>query len=267
MKVVELQQMILRQSKRAGTGHIGPALSIANIVGVLYSGVLKIEDPDAPDRDRFVLSKGHAALTLYCALRLKGWLTEEQLDSYGSDNTYLGVHPERALRGIDFTTGSLGHGLAYGVGAAMAARLDESDRRVYVLCSDAECDEGSLWEAALFAGHHGLGRLTAIIDVNGQQALGKTRDVLDLEPLVDKWRSFGWRVEDVDGHDDAALAHALEREADPPNKPRVVLAQTVSGKGVGFMEGKVVWHYQPLSDDDYDSAMAQVGAGASERPS
>src|SRR5438552_15150583 len=159
----EIRRIILEQSKRAHVGHIGSALSVADIVATLFSSVLEIADPDDPERDRFVLSKGHAALTLYAALHLRGWLTETQLDTYCADGTALGVHPERTLRGVDFSTGSLGHGLSLGTGAAYGARLQGSARRVFVLVSDAECNEGSLWEAVMFAAHHRLSNLVAIV--------------------------------------------------------------------------------------------------------
>lgn len=254
----QLRRIVLEQSRRAGVGHIGPALSIAEIIAVLYGAVLRVPSPGDPDRDRFVLSKGHAALALYAALFLKDFLTREQLDTFCADGTLLGVHPEHALPGVDFSTGSLGHGLSYGAGAALAARLSGSSRRVFVLVSDAECDEGSLWEAAIFAGHHRLAALTAIVDANGQQALGKTAQVLDLEPLAEKWRAFGWEAVEVDGHDLEALRTALA--APHLDRPKAVVARTVCGKGVSFMEGQVKWHYLPMSEVQYAQALAEVEA-------
>ena len=188
MQARRIRRLILDHSYRAGVGHIGSALSIADIVAALYGGVLHIPEPGDPERDRFVLSKGHAALALYAALHLKGWVTAEQLDTYCGDGTTLGVHPEAALAGVDFASGSLGHGLSMGAGAALAARLQGASRRTFVLVSDAECNEGSLWEAAMFAAHHKLSNLVAVavVDVNGQQALGYTRDVVDLSPLSDR---------------------------------------------------------------------------------
>jgi transketolase len=243
-------------------GHIGPALSIADIVAVLYSGVLRLSAPGDPERDRFVLSKGHAALALYAALFLRGFITQEQLDSFCADGTLLGVHPEHAVPGIDFTTGSLGHGLAYGAGAALAARLSGSDRRAYVLVSDAECNEGSLWEAVMFAAHHKLGALTAIVDANGQQALGRTAQVLDLEPLADRWRAFGWQVREVDGHDTGDLRRAFAELAGIQEAPGAIIARTLGGKGVSFMEGQVRWHYLPMSDAEYARAWGEIEEGA-----
>jgi transketolase len=254
----QLRRLIIDQSRRAGVGHIGPALSIAELIALLYGEVLRIPAPRDPERDRFVLSKGHAALALYAALRLKGFISQEQLDTFCADGTLLGVHPERILPGVDFSTGSLGQGLSFGAGAALAARLAGSDRRVFVLVSDAECNEGSLWEAVMFAAHHRLGSLTAIVDDNGQQALGKTAEVLDLRPLAEKWRAFGWQTAEVDGHDPAALRAALA--APHPDAPRVVVARTVCGKGVSFMEGQVKWHYLPMSEGEYRRACAELGA-------
>ena len=255
-----MRRIVLAESKRAHVGHIGSALSIVDIVSVLYADVLRIPDPRDPERDRFVLSKGHAALALYAALTLKGFLSRQELSSYCTDGSLLGVHPERDLPGVDFTTGSLGHGLSFAAGAALAARLDRSDRRTYALLSDAECNEGSVWEAAMFAGHHRLSSLTAIVDCNGQQALGRTADVLQMEPLADRWQSFGWRPIEVDGHDSGALKTAFA-EAAAGESPCAILARTAAGKGVSFMEGQVQWHYLPMTDEQYARACAEVVAG------
>ena len=254
----EIRRIILTQAKRAHVGHIGSALSIADIIAALYGRVLRVEDPADPQRDRFALSKGHAALALYAALHLKGFISAAELDSYCNEGTLLGVHPEHQVKGIDFTTGSLGHGLSYAAGAVLAARLDGSPRKSYALLSDAECNEGSIWEAAMFAAHHRLDNLTAIIDCNGQQALGKTAEVLDLTPLAARWASFGWQVYNVDGHDGAALDAAFST---PAAAPKAIVARTLAGKGVSFMEGQIKWHYLPMSDGEYEQAMAQI-AGA-----
>ncbi len=255
-----IRRIIIDESKRANVGHIGSALSIADILAVLFNGVMRRPGSEDPDRDRFVLSKGHAALALYAALHLKGILTYEMLQTYCCDDSLLGVHPEHKLAGIDFSTGSLGHGLAIGAGVAMAARMRSADFRSYVLVSDAECNEGSLWETVMFAGHHGLSNLVAIIDDNGQQALGKTKDIIDLSPLGEKWRAFGWDVHEVDGHDPRELTsvlHGLDTRKGPPH---VIQAHTISGKGVSFMEGKVEWHYLPMSDKQYEQALKELEA-------
>ena len=190
----QIRRIVLEQSKRANVGHIGSALSIADILAVLYADVLRVNHPLDPDRDRLVLSKGHAALALYAALSLRGWLAEQDLATYCADGSLLGVHPEHQLTGVDFSTGSLGQGLSVGAGAALAARLQGSSRRVFVLMSDAECNEGSVWEAVMFAAHHRLANLVAIVDLNGQQALGYTDRVLDLSPLHRRWSAFDWDV-------------------------------------------------------------------------
>jgi transketolase len=260
LQPVALRRIILQQSKRANVGHIGSALSVADILAALYSGILRIEAPDDPDRDRFILSKGHAALALYAALHLRGLLDAQTLDTYCADGSLLGVHPERALRGVDFTTGSLGHGLSIGAGAALGARLSGSSRRAFVLVSDAELGEGSLWEAVMFAAHHRLSNLVAIVDWNGQQALGYTEDVLSLRGLPDRFRSFGWDVHEVDGHDPDAIERTVSGlPVDGP--PHVLIARTTFGKGVSFMEGKIHWHYWPMSDEEYAQALAEVSAG------
>jgi transketolase len=259
-----IRRIVLEQSMRAHVGHIGSALSIADILAVLYARVLRIDAPDDPGRDRFILSKGHAALALYAALALRGWLTPADLDTYCADDSLLGVHPEHALCGVDFSTGSLGQGLSMGAGAALAARLQRSSRRVFVLLSDAECNEGSVWEAAMFAGHHRLANLVAVVDLNGQQALGYTRDVLDLAPLAERWRAFGWDAHEVDGHDEDALERtfaALDTAA-PTGRPHVLVARTTFGKGVSYMEGQIAWHYLPMSDAQYRQALAELEARA-----
>lgn len=255
----QIRKIVLEQSKRAHVGHIGSALSIADILASLYGGVLQVKEPDDPERDRFILSKGHAALALYATLFLKGWIDQKTLNSFNSDGTLLGVHPEHALPGIDFSTGSLGHGLSFGVGAALAARMQGSARRIFVLISDAECNEGSTWEGAMFAAHHHLSNLTAIIDLNGQQALGYTKDVLSLPEMARRWTSFGWVAREVDGHDDMALREVLSDGSGNSKKPRVVIARTIFGKGVSFMENQIKWHYLPMSDEEYRLALKEVG--------
>lgn len=254
-----LRRIILDQSKRANVGHIGSALSVADILAALYGGILRIENPSDPDRDRFILSKGHAALALYAALHLAGYLPAELLDTYCADGSLLGVHPENELAGVDFSTGSLGHGLPMGAGAALGARLQSSGRRVFVLTSDAELNEGSSWEAMMFASHHRLSNLIAIVDVNGQQALGYTADVLSLEPLSERFQAFGCDVHEVDGHDpDAITGTVAGLDCRSPGAPHVLVARTTFGKGVSFMESRIHWHYWPMSDDEYRRALADI---------
>ena len=255
----QIRRIVLEQAKRANVGHIGSAISVAEIIAVLYSQVLRIVDPEDNDRDRFVLSKGHAALALYAALHLRGWLSQEDLNSYCGDGTLLGVHPEHQLRGIDFATGSLGQGLSMAVGAAMAARLQGSTRRAFALVSDGECNEGSLWEAVMFAAHHNLSNMVTIVDLNGQQALGYTEQVLSLTPLAARWRAFGWDVHEVDGHNVAMLNETIAGLDTKTGPPHVLIAHTVFGKGVSFMERQIKWHYLPMSDIEYQQALSEIG--------
>lgn len=255
-----IRRIILEQSKRAGVGHIGSALSVADLVAALYGRILDLRTPGDPGRDRFVLSKGHAVLAVYAALALRGIIPREQLDTYCAEGSLLGVHPEHVLPGIDFSTGSLGHGLTFGVGAALAARLQRSPRRTFVLVSDAECNEGSVWEAVMVAAHHALASLIVVIDANGQQALGYTDDVLSLSPLDQRWKAFGWDVHVVDGHDVDAIAATVAGLNTTTGPPHVLIARTVFGKGVSYMERQIKWHYSPMSDDEYRQAIAEVEA-------
>ena len=257
-----IRRLILEQSKRANVGHIGSCLSVADIIAALYGGVLDVPDPASADRDRFILSKGHAALALFAALHLRGWVSAAELDTFCGDGSHLGVHPEHVIPGVDFSTGSLGQGLSVGAGAALGARMLASPRRVFVLISDAECNEGATWEAAMFAAHHRLANLVAIVDLNGQQALGYTADVLDLSPLAEKWRAFGWDAVEVDGHDEQLLAKAIAELDTATGAPHVLVAHTTFGRGVSFMEGQIRWHYLPMSDEEYAQALREVDAAA-----
>ena len=250
---------VLEQSRRAGVGHIGSALSIADVLAVLFSGVLRGE---GTERERFVLSKGHAVLGLYAALHEIGRIDTAALNTFCGEGSALGAHPEHTVEGIDFSTGSLGQGLSIATGSALAARIERSERRTFVLLSDAELNEGSVWEAVMFAAHHQLGSLVAIVDVNRQQALGHTRDVLDLEPLDQRFESFGWSAHVVDGHDLDAMRSAIEGFGADTTRPHVLLAQTTFGSGVSFMESDIAWHYWPLSEAQFSAAVAEVTAAA-----
>jgi transketolase len=257
-----IRTSIVEESYRAGVGHIGSSLCIADVIAVLFGEVLRLEA--GADRDRLILSKGHAALALYAALAATGAMGADELASFCTDGTALGAHPEHVIPGVDFSTGSLGHGLSLGAGAALAARLDGSPRRAFVLISDAELNEGSVWEAAMFAAHQQLDQLVAILDLNGQQALGYTRDVLDLEPVADLWRQFGWSVQEVDGHDIDALRQALSADARTTDGPRLIIARTTFGKGVSFMESKIEWHYLPMSDEHFAQAAEELDMARAE---
>ncbi len=259
----EIRRAVVDESMRAGVGHIGSALSIADLLAALYGGVLQIHAPEDPERDRLVLSKGHAALALYAALAATGRIEPALLKTYCGEGSMLGAHPEHVLPGVDFSTGSLGQGLSIATGVALAAQRQGSPRRAFALMSDAEMNEGSIWEAAMFAAHHRLSNLIAIVDVNGQQALGYTQDVMDPGPPPrERWAAFGWDVHVVDGHDVELLTETiagLDVQAGPPH---VLLAETVFGRGVSFMERRIEWHYLPLEAETHRQAVAELEAAA-----
>ncbi len=253
-----MREAILKESFRAHVGHIGSALCVVEILEALYAHIIQADSPNNPERDRFVLSKGHAALALYTALYFKGWISAEQLSTFCGNGTIFGVHPEPGTPGVDFGTGSLGQGLSFATGAALAARWQKSKRRVFALLSDAECNEGSTWEAAMFAAHHKLANLCAILDLNKQQAFGYTKDVINLPRIREIWQSFGWDVHEVDGHDVEQIVNIIAGCNFSNGRPHVILAHTVFGKGVSFMEGQIKWHYSPLSEQEFSQAMTEV---------
>ncbi|MEO8680302.1 MAG: transketolase [Vicinamibacterales bacterium] len=250
---------VLSMIQRAGSSHIGSNFSMAELLAVLYGRVLRVDParPDWDDRDRFILSKGHACAALYAVLAERRFFPEAWLDTFYLNGSPLAGHVTRAgVPGIEVSTGSLGHGLAIGVGMALAGQRDNRAHRVFVLMSDGECDEGSTWEAVLFAAHHRLSRLVAIVDYNKIQSLGSTEDVLNLEPFADKWRSFGWRVSEVDGHDIDAITSTLGDQ--DGRQPHCVIAHTVKGKGVSFMEGQLLWHYRSPQGEEYAAALREL---------
>ncbi|MBC7998049.1 MAG: transketolase [Leptolyngbya sp.] len=255
---LEIRRLCLTESKRANVGHIGSALSIAELVAVLYWQILNIPSTRDPERDRFILSKGHAVLALYAALHLKGFMSRETLATFCEDNSALGGHPEIGVDGIDFATGSLGMGLSFGTGAALAAKRAGANRRAFVLVSDAELNEGSLWESALFAGHHQLSNLVAIVDQNGQQALGYTKEILDTDSVEQKFKAFNWRTHVVDGHDCDQLEKILKELDYKSGQPHAIIAKTTFGKGVSFMENQIQWHYLPMNDAQFEQAMKEI---------
>jgi len=249
---------------RAGASHIGSSLSAVDILSVLYGGFLKVDprNPDLPDRDRLIFSKGHAAAACYATLAEAGFFPLSLLDTYCRNGSVLSGHVTRSgVPGVELSTGSLGHGLPVGCGMALAASRDNKPWRVLVLMSDGECDEGSNWEAALFAGHHKLDNLTAIIDCNAQQGMGETNKVLDLEPLADKWRSFKWAVREINGHDHAQIGQALNAIPFEEGKPSMILARTIKGKGVSFMENRLEWHYKSPNAEQLKQALDEVSNG------
>nr|BAW27687.1 transketolase [Streptomyces sp. SoC090715LN-17] len=237
-------------------GHLGGAFSSADILAALYFSVLDVDPrrPDDPDRDRFLLSKGHAAVGLYATLAERGFFPVEELAGYGRPGSRLMGHPVRAVPGVEMPTGSLGHGLALGCGFALAARYAGRDARTFVLLGDGELQEGSVWEAAIAAASLRLDRLVAVVDRNGLQLTGATEGIAPMEPLADRWRSFGWAVRDVDGHDPDALADHLGAAPWEPGKPSVLIARTVKGQGLPFLAGRSASHYVSLSPRNHARA-------------
>src|ERR1017187_8933219 len=258
----ELRRLVIQMVEGDRRGHIGPALSLIEILRVLYDSFLRF-DPENPawlDRDRFILSKGHGCLALYAILADKGFFPKEDLPNFCKPTSALGGHPERGkAAGIEATTGALGHGLPMGVGMALAAKIRRQTQRVVVVVGDGEINEGSVWEAAMSAAKHKLSNLTVFVDYNKLQSYGPTREVLDLEPLTYKWRSFGFQVEEVDGHDVEALEGLVKRLPLDSNKPTAVICHTVKGKGFPFAEGKAEWHHKSgLSAEEIASMYACV---------
>ena len=250
----------LEMSHISRGSHIGSVFSAAEIIAVLYTGVLNVDpsDPKKPDRDRMILSKGHAGSAVYAALAETGFFPVEQLKThYGNGSILSGHVSHKGIPGVEVSTGSLGHGLGIGTGMALGAKMDGETWRTWVVLGDGECDEGSVWEAALQAAQFGLDRLCAIVDYNHMQSLFTVEETLKLEPFEQKWKDFGWNAESVDGHDVRALRAACERaKANAGSgKPSVILAHTVKGKGVSFMENDILWHYRTPQGEEYEAAL------------
>lgn len=245
----------------SGSSHIGSALSIVEILITLYFKTLRIKPDNLYwcDRDRFILGKGHASVALYAVLSERGFFNRELLDGFYTDNGTLPGHLVMDVaKGIEVSSGSLGHGLPIGVGMAIVGKHDKKDYRVFVLISDGECDEGSVWESAMLAGQLKLDNLVVIIDYNKLQSFGRVKDIIDLEPLADKWRAFGWSVIEVNGHNIQELTKVFNIIPLRNNKPSVIIAHTVKGKGVSFMEDKLEWHYKSPNKDQYESAIKEI---------
>jgi transketolase len=259
-----MRRRILDMALNAGAhaSHMGGGLSIVDITATLYGGVMRFDpaQPDWPLRDRFILSKGHGVLGYYTALAEAGFISPEELLTFEQPETLLCGHPlMNRAKGIEFSNGSLGMGLSLGIGVALAGRRLGRDYRTYVLLGDGECNEGSVWEAAMAAAHHHVESLVAIVDRNGLQQTGSGEEIMDLGDMAQKWRSFGWEVVEVDGHDIGLLYQVL---GSPPKqgRPLAVIAHTIKGKGVPFCEGDNAWHHAVLSRSNYDEAMALLGA-------
>ncbi|WP_137862400.1 MULTISPECIES: transketolase [unclassified Sphingomonas] len=256
----DTRREVLKMVHRAKASHVGSCFSIADMLAVLYGHVMSV-DPvhaDRPDRDRLIVSKGHAAAAVYAVLANRGFFPREWLDEYSVNGSLLTGHVSHAVPGVELSTGSLGHGLSVGAGLALGARLQGAAWRSFVILSDGECDEGSIWEAAMFAGHHQLTNLVALVDYNKIQSFGRVDEVLRLEPFADKWTSFGWQVTEVDGHDHTALAEALADKGG--DKPNLLLCHTVKGRGVSFMEDRLEWHYKSPNDEQLAQAIAEIGS-------
>jgi transketolase len=254
---------VIRMTHAAKSSHVGSSLSMAELLAVLYARIMRLspETVNDPDRDRLVLSKGHACAGLYAVLAERGFFPREWLDGFYLDGGKLPGHATAdGIPGVEVSTGSLGHGLPIACGMALAGKRDGLPYRVFAVLSDGECDEGSNWEATLFAPHHHLDNLVVIVDYNKIQSLGHVKDVLDLNPLAAKWQAFRWAVREVDGHDIKALSAAFAAVPFEPGKPSCVIAHTVKGKGVGFMEDTLLWHYRSPQGDEYQRAMAELEA-------
>jgi transketolase len=259
---LRIRRHVVLMTNRADASHIGGSLSMADMLAVLYGQVMRFdpERPDWPDRDRFILSQGHGCAALYAALAECGFFPLEWLDTYHMDGARLAGHAtHKGTPGVELSTGSLGHGLPVGCGMALAAKRDGDAHRVFVMLSDGECDEGSNWEAALFAPNHELDNLVVTVDYNKIQSLGHVDEVLDLDPLAEKWEAFGWATRELDGHDLGSLKDTLAQVPFEPGKPSCIVAHTIKGKGVSFMEGKLQYHYTPARGEELEAALTELG--------
>jgi len=254
-----IRKHAVNMTSTGGSSHIGSILSIADILAVLYGSVLnyKADNLKWQSRDRFILSKGHAGAGVYAVLAESGFMSVDKLKTHYKNGSDLSGHvSHKGIPGVEFSTGSLGHGLPVAAGMALAAKINEDEHTVYVLMSDGECDEGSNWEAALFAPHHKLDNLIVIIDRNKLQSIHSTEETLGLEPFVDKWQAFGWNVVDVDGHDHEQLISACNSKM--VGKPLCIMANTTKGKGISFMENQVLWHYRSPQGKEYEAAIKEL---------
>jgi transketolase len=259
-----LRETIIKAIKAGNRGHVGSSFSLVEIFRVLYDDILKF-DPQNPrwvERDRCILSKGHGCLALYAVLADKGFFPESELLKFCKSDGILGGHPEYGkVPGVEASTGSLGHGLSIGVGMALNARYEKAPHRVFVVISDGESNEGSVWEAALCAAKHELSNLVVLLDYNKQQSYGTTYEVLDMDPLGDKWRAFGFAVEEADGHSVSGLRAALARTPFDANRPSIVICHTIKGKGIHFVENNLSWHHKTkISDEEFQSLMKELYA-------
>ena len=259
----QIRKHVLVMTNRAKSSHIGSNYSMVELLVVLYNGILRIDPsrPEWPERDRFILSKGHACAAFYAVLAERGFFPLDWLDTFYQNGSRLAGHATHTyVPGVEVSTGSLGHGLSLATGMALVAKQDGEKHRVFALLSDGECDEGSTWEAALFASHHGLDNLIAIVDYNKIQAMDAVKEVLNLEPFAAKWRSFGWAVREIDGHNLEEVETSLSQVPYEPARPSCVIAHTVKGKGVSFMENDVLWHYRSPQGEEFEAALMELEA-------
>lgn len=253
-----------RMIHRAKSSHIGSCFSMIDLLAVLYGRILRIDatQPAWPERDRFILSKGHACAALYAVLAEQGFFPKSLLDSFYQDGSALGGHAMHLVPGVEVSTGSLGHGLSLACGMALAGKRDARPFRVFALLSDGECDEGSVWEAILFAGHQQLENLVAIVDYNKIQSLGRVEDVLDLHPFPEKWSACRWAVQEIDGHNLEEIESVLGQIPFERDRPSCIIAHTIKGKGVSFMEDKLLWHYRSLNDEQLRATLTELSSAS-----
>jgi len=248
---------------RAKSSHIGTNYSAVELLAALYGGILRIDpnNPKWPERDRFILSKGHGCAALYAVMAERGFFPLDLLETFYQNGSLLAGHVTHTnVPGVEVSTGSLGHGLSIGTGMALAAKRDGKSYRVFCILSDGECDEGSTWEPILFAPQHKLDNLIAIVDYNKIQSLGSVKEVMDLDPFADKWRAFGWAVREIDGHNLSEIETTLSRFPFEEGRPSCVIADTIKGKGVSFMENKLLWHYRSPQGEEFEAALAELKA-------
>jgi transketolase len=257
----KLRKHAVQMTSSGSSSHVGSILSIADILAVLYGSILKfkVKNPSWPNRDRFILSKGHAGAGVYAVLAESGFFSVDILKTHYQNGSDLSGHvSHKGIPGVEFSTGSLGHGLPVITGMALAAKTNNQKHRYFVLMSDGECNEGSNWEAIMFAAHHNLNNLIAVIDRNMLQSIYSTEETLKLEPFAEKWRSFGWEVEEVDGHSCQELFNSLSKGRQSSDKPLCIIAKTIKGKGVSFMENNILWHYRSPKGDEFKEAMKEL---------
>lgn len=257
----KIRQEIYKIAHHAGGGHMGAAFSMADIIAVLYFGdVLKYDakNPWKEDRDRFILSKGHACYALYATLAEAGYFDKQELQNVGKSGSVFGGHPKiREIPGVEASTGALGHGLSFAIGIAYASKMDQTDNHIYVVLGDGECQEGSIWEGALSAPTLGLDNLTVIVDHNKLQAMDRLENIVNMKPFADKWKAFGWNVMEIDGHDHEQIKKALLTREE--GKPILVVANTIKGKGVSFMENMPIWHYRMPNEEELPILLHDLG--------